>query len=337
MQRYTVQKEKICNTFSKILICRTLLIFSPLLLYLYRLSTFDLFTISKQIGYTLAGVWTLYIGPKSIYSFELQYINLYNNLINKTNINNKQIVQMFKISMNKFKKINITVCIVFKIIILTLLLDTNNLKPYGLYGFTDYMYWIFILEIIIVINMVSYGVARIVTNIDLIFKLVETIDWLEYDITINIKSLEIFGDFFFKSTMNFSTGTFFIPILLDFAFTNKLYSIYLIMLILLYTMSILGSYFIPYITLKKSVDSIKSKLYNKEEYKYLELYKQFNKDTNMVMYQKLIATYNHMNYIEKLEFDIMNIKRLITIITCSILPIISIVVDIMINNIEINR
>lgn len=148
------------------------------------------------------------------------------------------------------------------LLIATLLLDCSYLNKYGIRGFSDIYFYIFILSLIYILYLTSIGLYAIISSLYFVIKILRSsglnIDFYSSDIR---GQLHYVVEYVFSALKIISTGMLFIPILLDYIeYTHlNLVKLLLYFAIIFYSFSLFVALYIPLREIVKYFNKLKMK------------------------------------------------------------------------------
>lgn len=193
-----------------------LLILSPYLITYWKFLW--AYPFPRLISILLAGFWT-WLGPYLI----LKWYELFEEFILKIDAipDSKEIgskTYEAKIKGTLYSKAINIVWVLAVISILLLPIGRQNLTTYYLYGFRDFNYWIFIICVGYIALLTSYFILFMIYSIFLIKSAMENEAIVSYLLQNNGKhiSMSLIGTLITRTSVYFSSGFFFFPIMIVF-------------------------------------------------------------------------------------------------------------------------
>ncbi len=239
-----------------------------------------------------------------------------------------------KFLLNDLTRIDLLVILWMGLIIGAIILDVNYLIRFGIYGFKDPYFYLFILSIIYVLYYTSIGIKAVIffilSVIDITTKGLLAIDLFNPDGNGGVKQVK---KIIFTTGRLFATGTLFIPILFDYIFYTQNISVKAILYfcILLFTVLVVLVFLIPFILLYKYVDKFKKIYLNNLLLKYKNMAKQnFTKKNSILIEKELEALnlYNHINIVKEVRICKLDFNMVIEIFGAIIIPLFGLSINI---------
>lgn len=314
---------QICISFC-ILSIPMLLIFTPFIITRYKY--FFNYTIGMWCGLVFGGIWIAF-SPFMIYLFIKKLKHFF--IILKDNNISQNLDKLKNICFKKFVSIDWFNILWILLIIGALIIDRGYLERFGLFGFTDVYFYIFIGLIIVILYCTSLGFKGTYIVVQLIRILVKQrniyLDFFNADGAGGIKCMKDIVSF---TTRIFSTGTLFVPILLDYIFyTDSLYvKLILYISIALLAIFILLSYFIPIFKLSNYTNTEKENYLNKLTEKYrkianISIINSYN--GNLEEEIEALNLYNFISYVNDIKLLKIDTMLVLELIISIIIPILS--------------
>lgn len=290
------------------------------------------FTLRMWVGCILGGTWIL-LAPYLIVQYIRRTIAFFEECLKRGQKQGVIIDLKTKFENNYFGNMKFyTFAIIWIFLVLFLLLrDASYLEKYGIMGWGDVYYTIFLISMVYILYLTAIGLYAIISSLYFAVKIVKSGE-LEINFYVrNIRDeLYFVIDYVFGALRIIATGMLFIPILLDYVeYTSfELLKLLTYLAIIIYSISLFSTLYVPLKEVLKYFDrNRKSELIN--------LYSKYNKITKRLaekdieLTKKSLAKYYVLiKHIENIEnTKILNISWLksLEFITVIILPMVSLV------------
>ncbi len=290
-----------------------LVIFTPFIINNWNLLIQNEFTLYLKLFF--GGLWALY-GPFFMFRYDRIYMNFWkgvstiyikDDIESQIHFYDKQIIKISKL-------ISIVWC---SMITSVLIIDPSYLKIFGVIGWNDPYLYIFILLMIYLIHLTALGFTGSFITIKIILSLIKSnsVKLNEYD-SDSVGGFSSFGNFSLSTTILFSTGVLFIPILYDYAIHSGLIVQLLIFsAVILYGLSIFLVFIIPVTLAYRKAEK------DKDELIYNTLLEYRNHRVNG-KYAEELNSYNYLNYLNGLTTYPFNFNNLFKISLTALFPIV---------------
>lgn len=252
------------------LLCSGIFIFIPaLILYIpfivFRIDTIKGFTPRMWIGLICGLIW-IWCGPYFIQKWHSIIDYTFNELSESNTIFISKDINYLCTTGNLVFKLTHVKLILMGAILIFSILDKSYLSRYGMHGIKDIYFWIFIVVILYILYFISIGIEGVLFTI----KLVKSCA-IRNNLTMSLVLLDnsnILSDIktaIYRTTQFFFSGTFFIPILLDYILYSKitLVKLFLYLITIAFSFTVFLSFYVPTRSIYKCILKQKKKqLYN---------------------------------------------------------------------------
>lgn len=272
----------------------------------------------------MAVVWSA-VGPFLIVKYYQKF-----DIIIKMLTENEHIFENSKVrnSYNKHRKINTGVSIFWVIIlILVLLRFPRSLEFLYIFGYKDPLYWLFLGFALILLYFTStgfYGVMSCIWLVSILNQEAESSDNSYLQILIS-QDKEVFKEltkFCLMTSIFFSAGIFFIPILLAYIHysSSLLVHAIIVVAIILYSIFIFLSYIIPMWIINNNIREYKNKKLDIMQDKYYKAVFGHN-------HIQVLSFYFQMQYIREEIIIPEALGRILKVLIVSVIPILVFLLD----------
>ncbi len=305
-----------------------------------HLKTFDLQT---WISLGLAGSWT-FLGPYFIYGYFEAILTCKKDLISYSKSLNDIIPDHYDIPVETAvsdlydresrafsKRSKLISCIWIPLVVGILLIFNRRLEDFAFWGFRDIYYWIAICYIAFLVYLTSLGFSGLLTTNRLLRNITKEQhimeDIMEGSFQTGVMTL---GSFLVRTTLYFFSGVVFFPILIVFASNqSEILSFMIIILMVVFTISVLVFFLSSYRTISKSAQKGKEALidefqtiYNKAMRKSL-LERDGTEDIQLLMLNELRISnvYWHIEKLKEINTNPIQLSRIIVTVFTVLFPV----------------
>ena len=275
--------------------------------------------IALYLKLAFGALWALY-GPLFMFRYDKEYIKFWGNL--QSIYTGKDIEKLVKIYDLKIIRVSKLISLIWCVLITSvIIIDPSYLTIFGISGWQDPCLYIFVLFMFYLVHLTALGFTGAFITIKIIFNLIksDSVKINEYD-SDTVGGFSCFGNFSLVTTILFSTGVLFIPILYDYAIHSGLIAQLLIFLaVILYSIAIFLVFIIPVALAFKKADKDKEKIIINTLNRYKELrHKPIKTKLDHV---EVLNEYNHLNYLKNLATYPFNFSTLLKITLTALFPI----------------
>jgi len=283
-----------------------------------RLSNVILYSWWRIFSLLAAASWSFW-GPYLIYRYHIQIIKFYQNL---SHLKGCSIRAIFQNAYSRFRTMVIIITILWGAILLWIIIKhPETLKPYSLYGYTDFWYWVFIIYVFFILHLTACGFAGVIISFLLLKNLIKC-GIITTLLQQKPRKLKAFGQFSFSIVLYFSSGIAFVPILIDFIRENSAYpQAGIIISIGIFTIVTCFAFFYPMCIIKQSAYRSRELLLDKFEADYTKhLYQRNRYKWNSFQNLQQINRYNSLYFIQSIDIELLDSSKIFTIVTTLIIP-----------------
>ena len=290
-----------------------LIIFTPFIFNNWDTLIQNEFTLYLKLFF--GGLWVLY-GPLFMFRYDKIYLRFWEGI--STIYIKDDLKKQINYYDNQIIKLSRWISIVWcSMITSVLIIDPSYLKIFGIEGWSDPYLYIFILLMIYLIHLTALGFTGSFITIKIILSLIksDSVRLNEYD-SDSVGGFSSFGNFSLSTTILFSTGVLFIPILYDYAIhSGIIVQLLIFSAVILYGISIVLVFIIPVTLAFKKAEKDKDELINSALIKYKE-YRNSGKNAEE------LNTFNYLNYLNGLTTYPFNFNNLFKISMTALFPIV---------------
>lgn len=286
--------------------------------------------LSIYIKFFFGALWCTY-GPYFIFSYERKYIQFWKELNPIfTGENIQSFIDYFDLKIKRLSKIiSVPWCI---LIISIILFDPSYLRLFGINGWTDLYLYVFILLIIYLSYLTALGFTGTYITINIIMHLVKkNLIKLNPFCNDGVGGFSCIGKFSLNSTILFSTGILFIPILHDYAIeTGVISQLLTFIVITIYGAAILLVFFIPMRVAFRKADEDKDKLLTDALDGYYQL--RHCREKELIQSISELNSFNYLNFLEKMNLYPFTFTTMTKIILTALFPVLFYIVQMLLDS-----
>ena len=295
------------------------LLISTLFIDRYELLTHDIKTI---ILVYLAAIWA-WIGPAMIWDYETRILPSFLQKI-KHFFKDKKDYHYFKkkhmISISSYAVSRIFIISWISLIVYIYINSHSYMLKFGIHDENDYYWYISILGVAFYSYLTALGFLLAVKTISLLLDLLKyehKIDFYHHD---GKGGFLFVGGFITKTTLMFSTGAVYIPILLELSTSQNNTNLPLIAIII-YVIAIIFSFLLPVYLFHEKISMAKNRYLLKIR-KKINFYRQCINQSGNTAYHNYIIYRDDYNYINQFTTWPFDLKNFTTFSASFLLPII---------------
>jgi len=295
----------------------TIIIFLPFLIINWDILITNEFSLYLKLFF--GGIWAFF-GPMFMFKYDEIYLKFWDRLsVISTGTDIERLIHYYDNQIIKTSKIiSFIWCILIASVII---IDPSYLQVFGISGWGDPYIYIFILFIIYLVHLTALGFTGSYYTIKIIFSLIKSnsVQLDEYN-SDSVGGFSCFGNFSLSTTILFSTGVLFIPILYDYAIQSGLFSQLLIFIaVILYGIAIFLVFVIPVALAFKKAERDKDELISITLSKYKSY--RLKPDKNNENEIEELNEYNYLNYLNGVTTYPFNFNTLFKIVLTALFPI----------------
>lgn len=294
------------------------IVFIPFILMRWDTLVHNPFTLYLKLFF--GGLWALY-GPYFMFIYDRKYMKFWDEL--RSVYHGKDIEELIRRYDRKIIQTSRVISCIWCILITSvIIIDPSYLRVFGISGWADPYLYIFIAFILYLVHLTALGFTGAYITIRIIFNLIRSGDVRinEYD-SDAVGGFSCFGNFSLTTTILFSTGVLFIPILYDYAIHSGLIAQLIIFLaVIFYGVAIMLVFIIPVALAFKKAEYDKDTMITETLLRYRKIRTIENK-TDKQNLEELNA-YNHLSYLKGLTTYPFNFNNLFKITLTALFPIV---------------
>lgn len=235
---------------------------------------------------------------------------------------NCSIKKIFYDTYNGFQKRVLIVSIVWGLLATIVVIWPETLRGYSFYGYTDGWYWIFLFYILFSLHLTACGFIGVQTSFCLLKRLANS-NLMTVLLQQGPRKLKAFGKFSFSTVKYFSSGIFFIPILIDFIQENKEHPQILIASgIGLFIVVTCIAFFYPLWLINRCAKESRESLLDELEAEYIShLYSRKHSKWDFFQSLQQIDRYNSLCFVQSIKIELLDSSKVFSVFTTLVISI----------------
>lgn len=269
------------------------------------------------------------LGPYFMFRYDKAYIKFWERV--KNIYQGDEIKQLMEKFDNEIIKTSNVISILWCTLVTSvIILDPSYLEIFGINGWSDPYLYIFILFIIYLVHLTALGFCGVFITIKIIYTLSKD-DHLKIDVynIDNVGGYSCFGNFSLATSLLFSTGVLFLPIIIDYSIhSGAVAQLIISTVIIIFCIAILLSFIMPVMFSFKKADKEKDRIIQG----HLEKYRKYRNQNNGLEGKiEELNLYNHLYFINNVSVYPFNFSNLFKIITASLVPMLVYLIQMLID------
>ena len=298
------------------------IVFTPFVILRWETTDLNYLTLLRLLSGCIWAYW----GPYFMFRYDKHYLKIWHSIFHeKPESSINEYVLKYD---SRIRRIAALLTLIWSALIGgALLLSVEYLLKFGFVNYSDPYLYLFIGFVFLLIHYTAIGITGSFMTILIIKEIVEN-NLIEYDIyaSDSVGGYSVLGNFALNTTLLYSTGVLFIPILYDFVIDVNITSQILVFLgVMIYAISIFASFLIPVTYTFKHAESQKEKILQDQLEYYKELKMKVSKTSND--YYEERSVFNLIQYVRQLDVYPFNFNSLTKVILTGLFPIVLYVVQ----------
>ena len=295
-------------------------IFLPeLLTRMAMISHFSIFTFLSLFFAFCAS----FLGPLAIYSWHKRIITFYHSLKMKNEKEQKVVDLVFQKCLKKFHQNNLWMSIPWIVIVLSVFLfKPSSMNGYGFHGFTDFYFILLLFYIAFLLHLCAVAVVIVIISVKLIVCFSKEKDFIQNSLQNNSFQIKIFGNFTFYTTIYFTCGLCYIPIILDFCKNNQFETANIALIpVFVYLFFLFYSFTYPNYKICSIANHAKQEILDQFEKKYIQCIKTLETNQEVTNQMYTMNLYYSINYLKGMDIYPTSVRKVIMIFSTVIFPV----------------